>query len=310
MSKGRARSRQTAALIVFVLVSVTLLLTSTILEQNHHPQSASIALNLGVSIAAVSIIEWLWRRFGGAPLEQQIQDFRSATSSTLGELRSSTSTLSSTLGELRSSTSTLRDLEETGIVRIYGRREQELDQRVDQWEQLAVQAKEIDLMGLTIHQNWFQHEKLCAALRRVLSENQGTIRVILLDRDQGSSIAQRVKQPGETRRAGLLRGLLDATYSEFEALVADAHDHVENKALQIRLIQECTLYALVIRIDDYMYVAPYVASNVGHYSLAMAINGKSHSIYQIYMKELDEMFRCGVPYRVNATDAGGVARER
>jgi hypothetical protein len=277
----RPGRRTGGALIGFLLVSIILFLTAAVLGAER-PIPASITASLGASIAAICIIEWLWEQFGGAPLAQQIGDFQTATDGALAQLRTATSSL--------------RDLEGTGVLRMYASRGQELHQRVDLWAELLSHAKEVDLMGLTLYREWFEHERLCAGVRNVLSQNDGQVRIIVLDRDQGSSIKQRLVQPGEIDREGLLRGLLGGTYAELKKLVPEMRPYVQRGALQIRLIRECTLYAMVIRIDDYMFVAPYVASAVGEFSFAMALEGRNRRAYDIYQRELEAIFNCGVPY--------------
>ena len=182
------------------------------------------------------------------------------------------------------------------MIRLHQSRDRGLDGRVEEWAPLASDAKEIDLMGLTLWRHWFQQPELCEAMHRMIN-NGGTIRVMLLDKDKKldptSSIAVRIRQPGEGE--DILTGLLTESYKALNTFTQDLASGISavEEHLKIRLVSECLFYALVIRIDDYIFVAPYLSSALGEHSFALSIRGPRGTAYKIYMKELDEVFSHG-----------------
>ncbi len=125
-------------------------------------------INLGVALSAVALIEWTWSFLGGAPLQQEIVKFEYTTATALQDLWTATDAL--------------KDLQETGITHLYPQRLKIIGEKIDWWIAMASEADEVDLMGLTLHRDWFEHSPLREALKDVVQKNGGKVRIVLLDR--------------------------------------------------------------------------------------------------------------------------------
>lgn len=79
---------------LFLSVGVILLLVSLVLKLLQQEFGYELFLNLGISVTAVTIVEYIWKRAGGDPISKAIE-------------------------RLRIATLPLKDLEGTGIARIY-----------------------------------------------------------------------------------------------------------------------------------------------------------------------------------------------
>jgi hypothetical protein len=161
--------------LVFLLPSALLLMLSALVSLDH--VAGLVALNLGVTLAAISVVEQVWISVGGEPLARAILDLRSATA-------------------------TLKDLDRTGIARLHGSRQNVMSELVERWTVLLLPAKTVDLLGFTLYQQWFAHEPLVEGLRQVILRNDGKVRILLFDSDASdpsSSIAHRMNQPGEEK---------------------------------------------------------------------------------------------------------------
>src|SRR5438105_4914315 len=67
---------------------------------------AHIAADLGVTLGAIALIDFLWQKLGGSPVEQQVSDFSAATDNALHELGATTAAL--------------REFQQTGIAHLEG----------------------------------------------------------------------------------------------------------------------------------------------------------------------------------------------
>jgi len=184
--------RQKISAALFFLLAMVFLLGAALTSKNR--VVSEVFLNMGVSIGSVVLIAVLWRFMGGQPFEDAIM-------------------------KLQQSSEAANQLASAGVVRIHPERLLGLDERVRILAERATHAKEIDLLGLTLHRNWFQHEALCKALIRVLTTNRGHVRIVLVDHEKSfPAYANRLVQPGESKAPRLLDGLLDATYSELKQI--------------------------------------------------------------------------------------------
>lgn len=50
------------------------------------------------------------------------------------------------------------------------------------------------------------------------------------------------------------------------------------------------MYQTIIRVDDYMFISPYVAFAVGDNGFGMEIVGRSHTLFKLYSQEFETMF--------------------
>ena len=105
--------------LLFLSIGMILLLLSIVLKLLRQEFGYEVFLNLGISVTAVTVVEYMWKQVGGDPISKAIDRIRIATL-------------------------LLRDFDGTGIERIYAER-QDSDARV--WQQRVLAADEVDLIA-------------------------------------------------------------------------------------------------------------------------------------------------------------------
>jgi hypothetical protein len=278
--------RQRLAAALFFLLALVFLFAAALTSKNRIV--SEVFLNMGVAIGSVVLIAVLWRFMGGQPYEEAII-------------------------QLQRSSQSAAQIASAGVLRIQPERLLGLDERVRDLAPRVAHAKEIDLLGLTLYRNWFQHESLCKALVGVLTANRGRVRIVLVDHERSFPAgANRLVQPGESKAPKLLDGLLDATYSELVQIYNKLGVR-ERQRLQIRHPDETIVYQTIIRVDDYMFISPYVACAVGDNGFGMEVVGRDHTLYKLYLQEFETMFDAARPTdltRVRLPDKSGTDKER
>lgn len=286
---------------------------------------AHIAAELGVALTAIALIDFLWFQLGGSPVEQQVSEFSEATDDALGALRLTTDALhefqqsgighledqiasfshttNEALGELRTATVALGDLQDLGITRLYSERIEARADRIVSWQKRLLDAKEVDLMGLTLWDEWFSRGELRQAIQHVITTNKGIVRVVLLPKDNAENYTSkdiRMKQPGEAGMEELLPNRLNLTYGALDRMMAGPLGQTDKASFQVRVTTYCIIYALILRIDNYAFIAPYVASEVGEDSFAFEIEGAEKRVFTLYKGEFESVFGKSSEYKANA----------
>lgn len=109
-SRDTADERPISPHWVFWGVGTILILVAVLVRQlgkaGFGPFWAEVLASVGISVLAVSMVEWLWRQVGGEPLLKEVR-------------------------QLQRATALLRDLDGTGIVRVYSKRDEFKDK--DKW---------------------------------------------------------------------------------------------------------------------------------------------------------------------------------
>jgi hypothetical protein len=254
----------------------------------HDGQAKTIAIGVGASVVAVAAVQALIVLGGGEPSEKSVRDLVKRVESAAGALEAQL--VAKTAGDDLPSW-----FAELGIRRIYATRSAVNGQ--SDWHKLAAGANQIDLMGLTMWDEWLQHPPLVEALRSAARRAGGSVRIIVLAvgagkdpdaemmRGRDFSVYVRARQEGELK-AKLLWDYLD-----------EAHDVLDRLRRELRTanfeVQEMRTktypHALIIRIDDYMMVAPYLSSVPGAQSFAMEL-GKG-PLFDLYLDEFEQAFR-------------------
>jgi hypothetical protein len=259
----RRDPRQRISTTLFFLLALVFLLGAALAVNNRIV--SEVFLNMGVSVGSVVLITVLWRFMGGQPYEEAII-------------------------KLQQSSESAAQIASAGVLRIHPERLLGLDERVRELAERAIHAKEIDLLGLTLHRNWFQHEILCDALIRVLTTNRGRVRIVLVDHKRPlPSYTTRLIQPGESKAPRLLDGLLEATYSELVRVYGRLGLR-ERQRLEVKHPNDTIIYQTIIRVDDYMFISPYVACAVGDNGFGMEVVGRGHTLYKLYLEEFETVF--------------------
>jgi hypothetical protein len=255
--------RQKVSAALFFLLSFVFILIAALASKNRIV--SEVFLNVGVAIGSVVLIAVLWRFVGGQPFEDAVT-------------------------KLQQSSDTAAQIAASGIVQIHPERLLGLDERVRALAKRAAHAREIDLLGLTLYRNWFQHPELCDVLVKVLKSNHGAVRIVLVDHERAyPAYSDRLAQPGESKAPKLLDGLVDATYSELQRIVRSLNSR-ERQKLHIRHPNNTIIYQTIIRVDDYMFISPYVACAVGDNGFGLELLGREHTLFSLYMEEFETMF--------------------
>lgn len=272
MSDRKRDPRQRIAAAVFLLFASVLLICAALFS--HYAVLSDVLLNAGVAIASVIIISLLWRFIGGQPFEEAILKIQDASEA-------------------------MSQIASCGVTRLYPERLMGLEQRVDELVRRTAHAKEIDLLGLTLYRNWFQHPELCRALIRVLTTNRGRVRIVIVNHQQSDpAYTGRLAQPAEADSPQLLVGQVGFTYSEVRKIYKHLTSRTRNLTsrtrnrvrLEVRHPTDTILYQTILRIDDYMFVSPYVASTIGDYGFGMEIVGREHTLFRLYAEEFETVF--------------------
>jgi uncharacterized repeat protein (TIGR01451 family) len=258
---------------------------------------ATTAVHVGATLLVVAVIEVAWAKLGGAPVQRDVMQLKAATQDALSRLEEATDSqakqTTDALGHLQRATDALVDLQESGIMRVHPEREIAITELADDWARWAENARQVDVLGLTLHRDWVEHEALKELTKKAYDTGRPEMRVVMLAYDPDrppASYVQRSVQPGEIDNEGLLSGLLSASRYFLEPLIGEP-----KTGLKVRFSDRCTLYAMLIRIDDYMFVAPYLASTVGDHAFAFEVRGTNSPVFRLYETEFTSVFEDALP---------------
>jgi hypothetical protein len=188
------------------------------------------------------------------------------------------------------------DLEEAGVTRLYARRADA--NPIASWLEMVAEASSIDLMGYTMFDEWLSNDELVACMETAIQRNDARVRMVVLGLDgaenptpgSGSpgpdlSLEIRLRQPGERKAAKLMGLLIDA-----HRVLDELRERHRAARFEVREIRHGAYpQALIVKIDSYMFVAPYLASEVGEESFAMEIEGPS-PIFKKYLHEFETVW--------------------
>lgn len=98
----------------------------------------------------------------------------------------------------------------------------------------------------------------------------------------------RAMQPGE-KGGHVLDGYLLSAHDALDAIGG----RVSNERLKVRTLKRCVPYNMLVRIETYIFVAPYVASDLGESSVAIEAHGAgtpTESFYKLYCQEFQAIW--------------------
>jgi len=263
---------------LFILVAIILLLVSWILFIFEKEPWAGMTLNVGASVLVVVIVEFLWRKItGGDPITRAIASLYSAITE-LGEMRSA---------GITSIKNKRRDLENSEYAAL--------------WCRLLENAKEVDLMAFTLSSQFGGKKDIMTALEDAISLNLCQVKVLTFhpysDTTTPDSVAsRRIDEENLIPEAGGARarfmGSLEQTRRQFEA-VRDkfSTDLRRQECLKIAETQQITMYMSIIRIDERMWVSPYLSSVKGGDSPVFEITGTQTPLFNLFNKEFEHMWK-------------------
>ena len=266
----------------FGALGIILLLVSGILFLCEKEPWSGLMLNLGASVLVVVIVELMWRKFfGGDPITRAIASLYSAITE---------------LGEMRSAGITSVKIE---------RHELEGVENVELWCHLLANATEVDLMAFTLSRQVTRSIKVMAAIERTISSNLCRVRVLTFrpftDLSEPDSVAlRRIYEesllPEGAGTKDKFRGALEQTRKQFEIIRQKfANDPERKECLKLASTDQVTMYINTIRIDDRMWISPYLSSAKGGDSPVFEINGTQTPLFKLFYKEFEHMWNHAKP---------------
>jgi hypothetical protein len=264
------------AYVLFLCITVIFILASIICFITEKEMPAYLLLTLGASIFVVLIVEFIWRSYGGDPITKAIISLRQ-TIKKLGELESS---------GIASIKLVRRDFEQTEYVNL--------------WRSLIEKATEVDLMAFTLTRQIAGKENIIESLEKAISLNRCRVRMLTFrpfkgDSDINPIAAQRIKEEellstGKGTREKI-HGFLQITWDQVRKIQEKFKKDPQRKdCLKIKATTEINLYVNIIRIDERMWVSPYMSSTTGGSNPVFEISGNHTPLFQLYLKEFEHMF--------------------
>lgn len=269
----------------FLVIGIALFVLTVAAELWFEPVANTLA-SVGASLVAIWFVDWSWRKRGGAPLQRLIMHLQ-------GQITHFSSSTENALSDLRTATAALNDLQETGVVRLYSTRWDDGDKRRGDWLTRLHKAREVDLMGLNLWTQWFEHEPLCNGLKEVVNSG-GKVRIALhpkLDQGDCPSATLRSQQPGEQGQPLTLKDLLRSSHTRLENLLKDQEIAAHPERFEVHYVRTATIYSMMVRIDGYMFIAPYLATRLGEESIAMEVNGPGRPFFNTYHNEFNTVLQ-------------------
>jgi len=259
---------------ICILISIIFFLVNTSILPE-------LFLNLGVSIIAVVIVEFVWRRSGGDPITKAITALWRAIRQ-------------------------LEELESSGITSVkVQRRQLEQPKHISLLCRLLETATRIDMMRLTLGAEISKNNKVVKSIENAISSNLSKVRIITLDPNTEPPnpsliLLQRIREEelcSEARGANeRIRGALRQTWSQlWDIKNKFRNDSERNKCLELRCTHKVTIYMSIVRVDERMWVSPYLSSSRGGDSPVYEINGSQTLLFELFQKEFDHMWKQSIP---------------
>ncbi len=282
-STGRVNGENPYVYVIFGAIGVVLVLGSIILNLLHMESFAPLALNVGASVLVVVIVELIWRSRGGDPITRAIASLWQATGQ-------------------------LQELKVAGITSVKRpRRDLGVSENVKSWQDYLETATRVDLMAFTLRAQISKYPELMQAIKQAISSNLCQVRVLTLHpfteaSNSGPVILQRINEEKLLAGGGgaldRVKGALEETWSQFGKLQQEFSSDPQRKdCLQLRSTHHVTMYVNIIRIDERMWVSPYLASVTGGSSPTFEITGPRTELFSLFEQEFEHMWTHASPPR-------------
>ena len=279
MNNKRKLTKKYPPYIFFAVAGVILLLSAKVSQSDDF--LSSLLLHLGIVVIAVTVVELLWKFVGGNPLLEAIK-------------------------LLQTSTSLLKDIEGSGIVRIYPERKK-WERNLDDFIEYIKKAKEVDMMGKILLNNWARSNDFLETIETRTQSQSCKFRILLLDpnsdsfkqvaKDEADSLKNADISLSYNKMAGNIKFSL-GRFQNVKNKVDEKFDkEISDKFLGIKVINQSNIYCHIIRADDKMIVAKYLLSVRGGGAPTLIIHGKDTSFYKIFSNEFESMWKRGVDWR-------------
>lgn len=230
---------------------------------------ADFLLAIGTTVVGVASVAVLWRLVGGEPLERAVRGLETATK-------------------------TLQVVEALGVVNLLAKRSDGADLRASDWVARLHAAREVDVVGLSLHRDWFDAPGVLEATAAALGRRGTRVRIASLcpanavGHESCGALALRAAQEGEAR-VSLLQAYVQESANSMAALVAAHRQASGGGELELRTKCDGPVYAFIVRIDSYYFVSPYTAHARGRESIAFEVSGEESAWAQLYRSEIDSV---------------------
>ena len=254
---------------LFFVSGAFLLAVGVILHLYKHQLACAVLLSLGTTVIAVVVVNFLWSKSGGEPVQRIMEDMRGAS-------------------ELFS------DAFETGLRRVHQVR------RIDYEEQhrLISTAKSVSILSLIF--KVAQSQELKRSLRKCV-ENGGRIRILLSRPNIDIENKDKVPSPFRLRQYAegdfgidrMHRELQD-TLNFLRTIENDIKTDSPEKAhcFEYKVLSKYAIYFSMTCIDDRLQVSHYSNKRRGVDSPTMLIEkvASSRSLFNVYMEEFEYLW--------------------
>jgi hypothetical protein len=184
--------------------------------------------------------------------------------------------------ELKRIESLLRDLEGTGIERVYVERH---DSDVKIWYRRITGASEVDLMSMCLSRDWLLRLELREKIENAAREQRTKYRILILD--PTSKVAtQRARE--EEKREFL--PTIEQSLATLNAMRERLGPDVASTHFQFKVIKHTNIYCRIARADDMMLTTKYLCHSSGATSPTLELRGKDTSWFQKFTNEFDHMW--------------------
>jgi hypothetical protein len=236
---------------VFLLLFITFISLAFVVEKEFPKVHLlpDIIKDIGVVYGSVALLNFLWSKLGGDPLEEQID-------------------------ELKSYNYLAREAEQSGLVHLYPN-----TQDIRLVDLIRKSTSEIDICGYTLH-DFKENESLLDLLREKI-EGGVTVRMIQVAPDNdafGYSVTNKVA----------MISLMNDAWQKLQDF-RNSLDTKKRSRLILGQLKKGALHVSLRRFDDELYVLHYLYAKNTPESPVFVIKGKEKPLFKTYMLEYETM---------------------
>jgi hypothetical protein len=252
--------------------------------------AAEILKDLGVVVAGLAIVDWLWLLFSGDPIQQHLDRLETSFNEAL--LRLESSVQASVNRSIDESTARLESKIEASI-EVVGHARHSGVIRIDS-DPTALDAgfptdavkhahDRIDLCGMSLH-SLFARGDFISTLRAAIA--RGCLIRICIVSPTNASVLENSEESARAAMPGQSRSVIDALKLLKDSLRKSSTEQADRLSLYV--LQEGTMTAFISRIDEKMLVVPYLRSAFTMDSPAMLLEDAGESpVFVAYEKEFE-----------------------
>ncbi len=259
---------------IFILAGALALAIAVIMKlvsgTQFWPSLADILINVGVSLLVVSVIEVAWRNKIGDPILDSVK-------------------------EIRASIVILRELWDTGIIRLHQKRDDFRERnRMTPLLQRIQTAHTVNMVGRVLYRSWAVNDEFTKIMRQGARTNQCTFRILVLD-PEGPAAQRRDKQEVHTGvQEGLMLLNIRSSIGKFTELINELPPDARDR-IQLRKLWDVEPHAQIVIVDDYAWIQLYLYHARGGASPSIEVEGSQSTMYQLYANEFDRLWEDALP---------------